>query len=129
MKHKRDGGLALVINQGNDDEQGDMAIAQEVVHVLNRHYPGHPWQVDVQGRGIVVRHALISLIAGSYLRREGFSYLMPRERMGTPKKITKAAVWAGGSMLELFNLPRGADTGKLPEIPNDWKPKQAARFA
>lgn len=120
--------MALVTARGNDDEQSDMAIAKDIAHVLNKHYPGHPWTIDVQGGGIIVRHTLISLVASAFLRREGFSYLMPRDKMGTRKEIIKSAINAGGNMLELFSLPRGADTGKLPEIPSHWKAKQQKGF-
>lgn len=126
--HKRDGGLAIIVEEGDADEQSDMRIAQQVAHALNRHYPDHPWVVDVQGRGIVLRHLIISLVAGAFLRREGFSYLMPREKMGSPKEIEHSAVMAGGNMLELFGLPRGQDTGQLPVIPSDWKKGQQKAF-
>jgi hypothetical protein len=125
----RDSGLAVVVEEGDADEQSDMAIAKDICHQLTRHYPGHPWTVSVQGRGIIVRHTIISMVAGAYLRREGFSYLMPREKMGTPKEIEHSAIMAGGNMLELFNLPRGEDTGKLPEVPKDWVRKQQKDFA
>lgn len=128
-KHKQDGGLAVVVEAGDPDEQSDMAIAKQIAHALNRHYPDHPFVVNVQGRGIVLRHLIISLVAGSFLRREGFSYLMPREKMSTPKEIEHSAVMAAGAMLELFGLPRGADTGQLPVIPADWKPRQQKDFA
>lgn len=126
---KRDSGLALIIEAGDQDEQGDMAIARQVSHALNQHYPGHPWVVTVQGRGIVLRHQMISMVAGAFLRKEGFSFLMPRNKMGSPREITKSAVNAGGQMLELFGLPRGQDTGQLPEIPRDWRARQTRGFA
>lgn len=128
-KHKSDGGLAIVVEPGDPDEQSDMAIARQIAHALNRHYPDHPFTVAVQGRGIVLRHMMISLVAGAFLRREGFSYLMPRDKMGTPKEIEHSAIMAGGNMLELFGLPRGRDTGQLPQIPADWKKKQQKDFA
>jgi hypothetical protein len=137
-KHTRDGGLAIVMEEGDADEASDMAIAQQVAHALNKHYPDHLWQISVQGRGIVLRHASISMVAAAFLRREGFSYLMPREKMGTPKDIEHSAIMAGGNMLELFSLPRGrapipdpdqlAASG-LVKIPKDWVKKQQRNFA
>lgn len=124
-----DSGHVITVEKGDPDEQSDMAIARQIAHALNKHYPGHPWTVHVQGRGIILRHTLISAVAGAFLRKEGFSYLMPRHKMGTPKEIETSAVNAGGSMLELFSLPRAADTGLLPLVPKHWVRKQQKDFA
>ena len=127
--HKRDSGLVITTVQGNPDEASDMEIAQRIAQTLNHHYPGHPFVVDVQGGGIVLRHMMITIVAESFLRRKGFGYLMPREKMGAPREIVKSAVEAGGNMLELFGLPRGPYTDQLPEIPKDWKQRQQRNFA
>ena len=137
-KANADSGLAIVMEEGNADESSDMAIARELAHVLNRHYPDHLWQIQVQGRGIVLRHHSISMVAAAFLRREGFAYLMPRDKMGTPKEIEHSAIMAGGNMLELFGLPRGrapipdpdqlAASG-LVRIPQDWVKRQQKNFA
>ncbi len=86
-KSKADSGLAIVMEEGDADEQSDMAVARQVGHALNKHYPDYLWQISVQGRGLVLRNHSISMVAAAYLRREGFSFLMPREKMSTPKDI------------------------------------------
>lgn len=125
-----DSGLAITIDKGNKDEASDMAIAQQIAAALNRHYPDHLWIIGVQGGGLVLRHAAISLMAAAFLGKEGFSYLMPRDKMGTPKEIEESAVRAGGHMLELFGMPRGRAEYPVPEqmiaaglviIPKHWK--------
>jgi hypothetical protein len=136
--HVRDSGLSIVMEEGDPDEASDMAIAKQIAAALNRHYPDHLWQISVQGRGIVLRHHSISQVAAAFLRREGFSYLMPREKMGTPSEIEHSAIMAGGNMLELFGLPRGrapipdpdmlAASG-LVKVPRDWVKKQHKNFA
>jgi hypothetical protein len=137
-KSKADSGLAIVMEEGDADEQSDMAVARQVGHALNKHYPDYLWQISVQGRGLVLRNHSISMVAAAYLRREGFSFLMPREKMSTPKDIEESAIKAGGAMLELFSLPRGrapipdpdmlAASG-LVKIPADWKQRQQKGFA
>ncbi len=137
-KSKADSGLAIVMEEGDADEQSDMAVARQVGHALNKHYPDYLWQISVQGRGLVLRNHSISMVAAAYLRREGFSFLMPREKMSTPKDIEDSAIKAGGAMLELFSLPRGrapipdpdmlAASG-LVKIPADWKQRQQKGFA
>jgi hypothetical protein len=86
----------------------------------------------------VLRNHSISMVAAAFLRREGFSFLMPREKMSTPKEIEESAIRAGGQMLELFSLPRGRAPIPDPDalaasglvvIPKDWKPKQQKNFA
>jgi hypothetical protein len=137
-KSRADQGLAITMEEGNEDESSDMAIARQIAHALNKHYPDHLWHIHVQGRGIVLRHAAISAVAAAFLRREGFAYLMPRDKMGTPKEIEHSAIMAGGNMLELFSLPRGRapipDPDKLAasglvKIPKDWVKGQQKKFA
>lgn len=137
-KHKADSGLIITMEDGDEDESSDMAIARQIAASLNRHYPDHLWHVSVQGRGIVLRHAAISMVTAAFLRREGFSFLMPREKMGTPKEIEESALKAGGAMLELFSIPRGRAEYPTPEemvihgvvvIPKDWRPRQQKDFA
>lgn len=137
-RHTRDAGLAITMEEGDAHEQSDMAIARQVAHALNKHYPDHLWQISVQGGGLVLRHASISMVAAAFLRREGFAYLMPRDKMGTPAEIEESAVKAGGAMLELFCLPRGkaeipdpdllAASGLI-KIPADWQKRQQRNFA
>lgn len=137
-KSRNDSGLAFTMEEGNAEESSDMAIARQIGHALNKHYPDYLWQISVQGGGLVLRNASISMVAAAFLRREGFAYLMPRNKMGTPKEIEESAVSAGGAMLELFSLPRGraplpdpdqlAASG-LVKIPKDWVKKQQRKFA
>jgi hypothetical protein len=133
-----DSGLAITMEEGNAEEQSDMAIARQIAHALNKHYPDHLWQISVQGGGIVLRHAAISMVAAAFLKREGFAYLMPREKMCTPHEIEQSAVSAGGNMLELFGIPRGKAEAPTPEamviaglvkIPKDWVKRQVKNFA
>lgn len=136
--HTRDSGLAITMEEGRPEEQADMAIARQVAAALNRHYPDHLWHIQVQGGGLVLRHHAISVVASAFLRREGFGFLMPRNKMGTPDEITQSAVMAGGAMLELFGLPRGKSPTPDPDtlaasgllkIPKDWVRKQQRKFA
>lgn len=136
-KSRHDSGLAFTMEEGNAEESSDMAIARQIGHALNKHYPDYLWQISVQGGGLVLRNHSISCVAAAFLRREGFAYLMPRDKMGTPKDIEESAIRAGGSMLELFSLPRGrapmpdpdalAASG-LVKIPRDWVQKQQRNF-
>ncbi len=125
MKHTHDSGLVITTAKGTPEEASDMALARRCGAVLNQHYAGHPWVIDVQGGVIMVRHLELTLVAAAALRREGFGFMI---KPGA-KDIGKAAVEAGGAMLELFKLPRGPWTGQLPEVPEHWVPKMSKGFA
>lgn len=136
--NRGDSGLSIVMEEGLPEEQSDMAVAHQVAAALNRHYPDHLWHISVQGGGLVLRHAAISMVAAAFLRREGFAFLMPRDKMGTPKEIADSAISAGGAMLELFQIPRGRAEYPTPEqmvihgvvkIPANWTPRQVKGFA
>ena len=138
MRHHRlESGLSIVTAEGDADEVSDMAIAQQMSVVLNRHYEHHPWLIDVQGRALILRHRVITRVADEFLKRQGFGYLMPPHKKGTPHQIMHSTVMAGGAMLELFGLARGRnpypDEGELYasgliKIPRDWVKKQQRAF-
>jgi hypothetical protein len=119
----------IKVEPGLPEEQTDMERANWVLAALCRHYPDHPWTVSVQGQGLIIRHMMISAVAAEALRRDGFSFLMPRDKMGTPREVAESAMRAGGQMLELFGLKRGQADGTMPTVPKDWKVKQTRHFA
>ena len=118
-----------IIELGDADESSDLSLALEIWNQLNKHYPDHPWQVSFQGRALIVRHAVINADVAVKLKRDGFGYLMPKEKMGTHKEVVKSCIEAGGAMLELFGMKRGKWDGSDPIMPSDWKVKQEANFA
>jgi len=120
----------VVVEQGNEDEGGYVALGCQIAHELGKAYPLHPWQVSFQGGAMVVRHEHINAFVGGALKREGFGYLLPKDKLGSHKEVVHSAVLAGGAMLELFGYPREKwDGERLPEVPKDWKPRQEANFA
>jgi len=119
-----------VIERGNADESSLVDLGCQIAAMLAKAYPMHPWIVAFQGGAMIVRHEHINAFAAGALKREGFGFLIPKEKLGTPKEVTRSAVIAGGAMLELFGYPRGKwDGERLPEVPKDWVPKQEANFA
>jgi hypothetical protein len=111
------------------EESSHLDAALEIWNQLEKAYPNHPWQVSFQGGALIVKHAVIDALVTTELRRQGFGYLLPKEAMDRHQELVKSAIQAGGAMLELFDLPRGAWDGREPTIPKDWKPKQEAHFA
>lgn len=116
-----------VVEFGDADEVSDMELALEIGAILQREYPNHPWIVGFQGRGLVIRHLGIASEVARVIGREGFSTLLPRENLGTPKQITHAVTMFAGELLEAFSLPRGAWDGTPPTVPN-WKHRQESKF-
>lgn len=120
----------VIVEQGNEDEGGYVALGCQIAHEVAKAYPEHPWQVSFQGGAMIVRHEHINAFAAAALKREGFGLLLPKDKLGSHKEVVHSSVTAGGAMLELFGYPRGKwDGERLPEVPKDWKPRQEANFA
>lgn len=118
-----------IIEQGDPEESSYLALAVEIWNQLNKAYPNHPWLVQFQGGAMIVRHTVINAEVAAVLKRDGFGFLLPKEKLGHHKEVVKSAIHAGGAMLELFGYRRGAWDGSDPKIPSDWKAKQEANFA
>jgi hypothetical protein len=117
-----------VIEFGDEDEASDMELALEIGSVLQKEYPNHPWIVGFQGRGLVIRHLSIASEVARVIGREGFSTLLPREKLGTPKEVKHAAVMFAGELLEAFQLPRKEWDGTIPIVPHHWRRRQQGQF-
>jgi hypothetical protein len=112
---------------GDADETSDMELALAIGQILQREYPNHPWIVGFQGRGLVIRHLAIASEVARVIGREGFSTLLPRSKLGTPKEVTRSVVRFAGELLEAFGLPRGPWDGRLPVVP-PWKSGKSGKF-
>jgi hypothetical protein len=119
--------MTRLVELGDADGRSDMELAVEIGRVLQREYPNHPWIVGFQGRGLVIRHLAIASEVARVIGREGFSSLLPRDKLDTPKEVTRSAIRFGGELLEAFGLPRGPWDGRLPIVPQ-WKPRQDRAF-
>jgi hypothetical protein len=94
----------------------DLALAAAVFNKLEEHYPGHQWRVNADhGTGIVT----VQLLYIDKLRRNAqWGYVIKIGKLdGDP--TLRAAVKAGGELLERFGLPR-----KRMRV--DWDTKQEA---
>lgn len=118
-----------LIERGDPEESSYLQLAMEIWQQLEKHYPAHPWQVSFQGGAMIVRHAVINAEVSAALKREGFGFLLPKDKLGNHKEVVKSSIEAGGAMLELFGYRRGTWDGSDPVIPSDWKPKQTEGFA
>lgn len=117
-----------VLEFGDADELTDMELALEIGGILQKEYPNHPWIVGFQGRGLVIRHLGIASEVHRVIGREGFSTLLPREKLGTPKEVRHSVVMFAGALLEAFGLPRGAWDGEPPVVPPSWRYRQERDF-
>lgn len=118
-----------LIEAGDPEESSYLQLACEIWQQLDKHYPNHPWQVTFQGGAMIVRHAVINAEVSASLKREGFGFLMPKDKLDNHKEVVKSSIEAGGAMLELFGYRRGKWDGSDPVIPSDWRPKQQANFS
>lgn len=120
------GEIALRIVKGTADESRDLDLAKECAAALEKAYPNYYWQVDFTGHNLVVKLPLVNnLLIIECARRgrpmtghEAFGARLPREKIGTIHDAQASAVKAGGLILEVFSLPRGAWDGIIePKIP------------
>jgi hypothetical protein len=118
-----------IIEAGDPEEASYLQLALEIWQQLEKAYPDHPWQVSFQGGAMIVRHAVINAEVSAHLRREGFGFLLAKDKLTNHKEVVTSSVQAGGAMLELFGMKRGKWEGEDPIIPADWKPRQEAHFA
>ena len=117
-----------ILERGDPNEALDLAKAQEVLHTLCQHYPGHMWGVSFQGRVLVVRHQLICAAVRQHLSRDGFGFVLKHLDSYSASELAHNAVMAGGEMLEAFGFKRGQWDGSEPVIPETWKPRRPETF-
>lgn len=108
--------MTHIIEKGDPEEESHLKIALEVGHALEKAYPNHPWVVAFQGQALLVKHMAISDEWKLATGKEGMCFLLPKNKLGTPKEITQSAITAGGQMLEAFGLKRGAWNGDRPQV-------------
>lgn len=101
------------------DDIEDAEAAKRMAHLLGRYYPGHPWIVGYQGHVLVIRHDAIDQYIGALMRQyaKGFCYVVKHHDHPDPKTFQRAAIEAGGKMLEAFGYPRGKWDGREPSFP------------
>jgi hypothetical protein len=116
--------MSEILEYGDADEASDRDLALQIGAVLEKHYPNHPFVVGFQGRALVIRHLAIASEVSRVLGKEGFCSLLPADKLGTPKEVTKTVVLFAGALLEVFGLPRGPWDGRPPVIPQEWLPGQ-----
>lgn len=109
-----------ILEQGYPEEASELAVALAVGEALNDAYPNHPWVVGFQGGGIVVRHLIIAAEVEKVIGKGGFSSLLPKDKLGTPKEIRRSAIEFGGQLLETFGMKRGAWDGNEQPIVPAW---------
>ncbi len=80
----------------NGMQPGDLALANRMNEVLQRHYPGHPWNIYVDSaQGVaVIKHQWLS---------DNFGYTLHLHKLDVG--LTKVRT-AGGELLERYNMRR-----------------------
>lgn len=77
----------------------DLALTKRIADVLEHHYPGHPWMVQVS-------HAQgIAYIKIPILMGRNSAYILHLDRMASDPTL-KCVMRAGGELLEKYKVPR-----------------------
>ncbi len=85
-----------------EDDSGDMTLAKDICAVLDRHYPGYRWAVNVNSEGGVV-DILNTNISSTYGYR-----LMLKDVYADPGR--RLVILGAGEFLERARLKRGRRT-------------------
>ncbi len=77
----------------------DLALTKRIAEMLERHYPSHPWMVEVShAQGV----AFISL---PIIMRRNQRFVLHTDRLKSDPGL-RAVIRAGGEILERHNVPR-----------------------
>jgi hypothetical protein len=88
-------------SDGNHDPHVayDLALTKQIAEILERHYPSHPWMVEVShAQGV----AFISL---PIIMRRNQRFVLHIDRLKSDPGL-RSVVRAGGELLERHNVPR-----------------------
>ena len=94
--------------EGHDVEGQDVVLAKRAADLLNKHYPGHLWAVNVNSEGgvMLIRNLWISA-----------AYCMVLHLKNVYQDPTlKSVVRMGGEFLERAHMERGKFNGQVAEI-------------
>lgn len=77
----------------------DLALTKRMAEVLERHYPGHPWMVQVS-------HAQgVAYVKLPILMKRNQAYILHIDRMAMDPTL-RCVMRAGGELLEKYQVPR-----------------------
>lgn len=87
----------------------DLATAQVLFNELMRQYPGHQWGVEVNGESghVVIR---LSYSRGADTKPSKYGVVLHLHNLQDHDGMVKKLRWAGGELLERFDLPRSGLT-------------------
>ena len=82
----------------------EMNVARHVMAELQQAYPGHPWAVRVDGKGLA--KAVLIKLPAIMRPRDHYVLPMPLLMRGSIGDFQRLVRHAGGELLERFNIPR-----------------------
>lgn len=101
MNHKGGEILAARVETATSRDLADMTTAKAVADVLDRHYPGHLWKVNVDSMNGIAT-VLNMRLSGNW----GFILKLTDTYSGS--EFEKRVMLAGGELLERYRLHTGA---------------------
>ncbi len=110
--------------EGVNVEAADMTLAKQAADLLNSHYPGHLWAVNVNSEGgvMVIKNLAIASSYGMVLHLKNV-YQDP---------TLKCVVKSGGEFLERAHMMRGRwsgeDAKELEGVKTEHKPRNGLIF-
>mgnify|MGYP000514636362 CR=1 FL=1 len=87
------------IETSSAKDAADLALTMKIAETLERHYPGHPWMVQVS------HDSGCAFIKLPIVMRSMERYVLHIDKLNMDPSM-RAVVRAGGELLERFNMPR-----------------------
>ena len=88
----------------NEHDKADLELCGKVSEILNNNYPYHLWMVGCDHQAGLV---YVELPYGKTTKLFPFGFALHIKKLGNAKSMKKKVVWAGGELLERWNLTRG----------------------
>ena len=89
----------LEIDTPSNKDAADLALTMRIAETLERHYPGHPWMVQVS------HDSGCAFIKLPIVMKSMERYVLHIDKLNMDPAL-RAVVRAGGELLERYNMPR-----------------------
>ena len=107
-----DGSFGFDQTDFTPQKQEETRVAAQVLNALMHAYPGYEWFVEVNFEGGIC--TVKPEFAGQW------GYVLHLNAAASSSEFEKMAVWAGGELLERYNLSRvRADEAAIEALPTD----------
>jgi hypothetical protein len=97
--------MTVIVKGEGENAAADAALGKSVFEVLNKHYANHRWYVEANHFAGTVSIQLL-YYDGKHWKISRYGVLLHIKNLVNHDTLVKKVIWAGGEMLERYDLPR-----------------------